>query len=169
MSDDGLDTGDAGDLPVCERITLNVLETLAEVSVAGGYRTDLSVERRVRGGNTPRHLLAVVHEGDDEELGDDETDNGSKAWVRPYVVQIYVLDSELTSADRYHQVLNVARADVAKALARDNTRGGWAYRTEIRGPVELDDPNDAGGVLVYFDVHYRHDEMNPYNRVTTGG
>jgi hypothetical protein len=158
----------SGTYPVAEMISLDVIETLAKVKLAGDYHVDLSVERRRRPFNQPRHMLAVLHEGDDEPAGDDESSLGDKYWVRPYGVQIFVFGSELDSEDLYHQVLNMARADVHKALMQDVTRGGWAWNTEIGAPQEFDAPGDAGGVIVYFDVHYRHKETDPYARVQDG-
>lgn len=158
----------ATDLPVCERITRNVIETLQNVSVQNGYTVDLSVQRARPQGNPPAHLLAVVCEGDDEEQGDDEADIGSAAWIRPYEVVVYVFASALASEDLYGQIINCIRSDIHKALRVDVTRGGWALNTMIRGAMEFSTATDAAGILVMFDVLYRHDLDNPYQRTQTG-
>lgn len=158
----------ATDLPVCERITQNVVETLSTIQELNGGAYTLTVQRARPQGNQPAHLLAVVCEGDDEEQGDDEADIGSAAWMRPYEVVVYVFASQLATEDLYGQRVNCIRSDIHKALRVDVTRGGWAINTMIRGAVDFTTASEASGFVFTFDVLYRHDLDNPYRRTQTG-
>jgi len=148
--------------PVNESITLNVVTTLEGVTTGNGYQVTLDVKRHARKAWTPAHLMAIVHEGDDQELGDDETPMGYKAWRREYAIQIYVLQAGLPADANLHTWMNIARADAEKAIMADFTRGGYARNCEIRAPQEFVDANDLTGVIVFFDVTYRTNELDPY-------
>ena len=142
-------------VPVNENITLNVVTTVDAV-------TGITAERHDRKAATPAHMLAIIHEGADEKLGDDETPCGFSAWVRSYGVQVYIFQQDLADGVNFHTTLNTVRADIEKALMADVTRGGYAHNTEIQSPQEFVDSNDATGVVVFFDVTYRTDQYDPY-------
>lgn len=150
-------------LPISEQITQHVLTTLAAVNGTGGYQVALSVVRRTKAPIAAAHLQAVLHEGDDQS--DPDAPLGYKGWRREYAVQVYILTNGPGGCDPddFHSTLNVARADVEKALMVDVTRGGLAHNTEISDPQEFNDVDDCGGVIVFFSVTYRTDERDPYS------
>ena len=152
-------------LPLSELITRNVVDTLRGISPAAGFNVELKVQRFKRRPDPPEDLQAIVMAWDDEADADANTPIGFTAWVRPYWVQVYRFESDETpaaGAASWEELLNVARADVEKALAADLTRGGLATDTRIVAPAEFSDSGDAGGIVVRVNVHYRHPFDNPY-------
>ncbi len=147
--------------PASEMISLNVLATLGGVSTAAGYKVSLKVERAMRPPQTPERLLAVIYEGDDQPAPDEEVPIGMAGWVRPYAVLIWAMGSE-ASAEPYDVLVNLARADVERALMQDHTRGGFARNTTLGPPSKIEDPNEPVGVIVTFDVLYTTLEADPY-------
>lgn len=148
--------------PVAELITQNVVETIQGIRLAAGFNGNLKVERYKKGGkNSNSDLTAIVGFDDDVEAGTEDTPINFQSWIRPYWVLVYIY--EPSEEMPYDQRLDIVRADIAKALMQDASRGGHAQNTFIRAPIRFDPPNDTTGILVQFDVHYWHDEEDPYN------
>jgi hypothetical protein len=120
-------------LPVNEQITQQIMETLATVVAGATYKITLIPLRWAKKLPAAAHFQAVLHEGDDNELGDDETPCGFKAWTREYAVQIYVLHQGLAAGQAWGTAKNLARADVERALMVDVTprRLGAQHRDSI--------------------------------------
>jgi hypothetical protein len=154
----------SGPVPVSERISENIVETLKGVSAAAGFNVDLDVERYDTRGNDPGHYKTIVSDGADAEADDADTPLGFKRWRRPYDIYVFVVESE-ASPVAYDTLANVARADVERALMADVTRGGWAQNTEVRDPILFSDQSDFGGVVVRIEVVYSHSETSPYETV----
>lgn len=158
-------TADA--LPVGARVSRNVVETVGKVRVVNGYHVDLTVERYRRNGgrgNRPRHMLAVVHQDDDTDAGPSEDGTDLRTWLRRYTVQIYVIESELKSAESFDELCELARADVEKIILLDTTRGNHAQNTVVDPPGSFDGEGDVGGVLVNFTVTYWARYDDPFRR-----
>ena len=147
--------------PVSELISRNVLDTLNSVKIPAGFQIKLVGIRPSRPEPTPADLLAVSYEGEDEIVNDGAIGRMTKR--RPYGVLVWRSAGE-TEANGlpYDTDLNVAQAEIEKALMQDLHRGGHAILTEMRSPLKSDDPNEPPWVMVQFAVLYRHVWNDPY-------
>lgn len=153
--------------PISELVDRAVENTLRGIRAAGGYHFTLEVERYEKRGNdpspaTPGNYKCVLLVGDDEEVADEDTPIGFKDWWRPYVAQVYVFEPTEGAKTPFQTLLNVARADVEKAVMLDYTQGGVAHNTEVAGAVNFGGENEASGVFIVFHCRYRTLERDPY-------
>lgn len=150
--------------PIVELITQNVDETLRGVRVSAGFNLDLIVEREIREGNRLRDKLAVLKQVETERVIQSETQQSHMAWRQRYWVELYVVQSEDCDTP-FDRAINVIRADAEKAVMADHTRGGYAHDTFILDPIPIvDEEGRWNGIVVAFDVFFRHVFGNPYTQ-----
>lgn len=158
--------------PIIEQVVQAVVDRVAMVTTANGYQTTIaSVNRPVWAGDFKGdHLAAYVIQG--EPAPDDTPDmpNGRCEgnppliqWFFPIAILISVRQSETDTAP-IHTAINVARADVEKALMTDPTFGGLCLgHTKIGAPEDFADSAGAyAGVSVMLETYFRTSEFNPY-------
>lgn len=149
--------------PIIEQITQDIETWLNTVKIANGYQTELTVERRKRGGNAPKagQTLAVLNQGQPQRLREDSQD--TMGWTQPYYIDIYV-DPDESRTTAVDTDINRARSDVEKALTYDltsRTRGGLAFNTTIV-PALLFTEGKHDGVQVRILVQYYTAFNDPY-------
>jgi hypothetical protein len=149
-------------VPIVEKITRDIADTIAGVRMAAGYNNDLVVERFDRTGNPPRKNLIVIYQRS-PTLAESQTDN-HRTWDQPYTAVCYVLKDEDRVTPIDHDI-NLVRSDVEKALLVDHTRGGLAFDTIIENP-DLFDSDDGAftGINFNFTVRYRTLFTDPYSQ-----
>jgi hypothetical protein len=147
--------------PIIEQIAENIRETLAMISTAGGYYTNLTVERRKASFDAPADAKAVVAQGDPRGYSDSES-YGTTGYYQPFDIEVTMIDAE-TSADTSHPDtrINRAWADIVRALYLDRTRGALAVDTRCDPPSFFTD-----GVVVTARVQYEHLEGDPTQQPT---
>jgi len=82
----------------------------------------------------------------------------AKTWRQYFVLVVFVIDSD-DAATSIDTRINQVRADIAKVLQVDRTRGGYAHDTEFHESTPFDDP---GGVALKISVRYRTLINDPY-------
>lgn len=156
--------------PINEQIAAKILTTVAGVTTAAGYNHTLSAIRPTRyGGFSVVDKLAVIQQLEPEEDPENHVagDPGAKAWVQPFLIDVFAIPSE-RSDDPIDTQLNTMRADVEKALMAALPPFGadfdsLAYNAHIRAPQYLAEQHGAFEfVRVIVEVHYRTDETDPY-------
>lgn len=151
-------------LPIAELVTRNVIETLTGVSSlgVGENNVPLTVERlKTAGKNLHGDMVCIVGFDDDQE--DDSAPDNYTGWIRPYWALVYLYEPD-DSAIPYDQRVDIVRADISKAIMVDVARGDYAENTFLRAPLKFSDANDASGIIINFDVHYRHIDTDPYTK-----
>jgi hypothetical protein len=165
--------------PISELIDQNMLTTLQGVTTPA-YQTRLSPERRKKNANASAtadgSLKTILHVFPDAPIDDAPNEEHPRVpmfhqqFMRRYWVQIYIYQSEGDNTP-YDQLVNIARADVEKAIMVDRYRGtnptthnSLAIDTFVRDPLEFSEGTDAGGVIVQVDVEYRTLEGDPYSQ-----
>lgn len=135
------------DNPIITYIIADILECLAEMTTANGYRYDYETpEENEPDGNNCQHLKPLVYlDGDEpgEATNLTETHNTTIGVFVPY----FAPESGVSP--------NTARAyiwdDVRKALVIDKTRGGKAEDTTF-GPADFFDQ----GIIISVVVQYQN-------------
>ena len=152
-------------LPVNERITQNVVDTLKEIRKINGYATDAVVERIKKGGNAPTagQYLIVVKQLAPVKVPEESI--GQDWWEQPYAIDCYINPAEdLTEPP--DKAMNIFRADVEKALTYQESsfnRGGLAQQTIVKSPAYFTFPNMQRFVVeVNISVRFATEKNNPY-------
>lgn len=149
-----------GTLPVVERITQNILQTLRGVNPSNGYPVTLDAERATRLGQRTRANLCVLKQDIAVEA---QAPHRHLRWWQNYVAVAYVTNSESsTVADE--QRINTVRAAIEKALRQDITRGALAINTTLSPPQNAA-PVDGEftGITVRFAVLYQTLQDDPFS------
>lgn len=144
--------------PVREAIIDNVASTLAAVTVANGYRTNVaSVSRiwRSFGDIHPEMCPTVEFYPLDRSRYEDDGCGVTSTRLQ------FVCVGWVTGADYEARDLAVSQLedDLHKALLSTQTRGGNAVRTQLLESefVGLEDYEPISGVLVSFEVWYQRE------------
>jgi len=143
-------------VPVSELIADNLVSTLGQISVAGGYHNNVSaVVRRKQFGQPTANKLVVVNLGDKELNEANNPLNGRITWLQSYWIDFYLIEPE-AGADIDEQI-NRAVADVETVLMVDPFRGGYAHDTFPSGAVIFPDEEGGqiAGVSILVRVRYR--------------
>lgn len=151
-------------LPIVEQITQNIMDALASVSTVNGYAQTIVPVRFHRTGDKVFDLMAIVSEID-TSADDSDAATLSKRWIQGYAVLLLTFEPE-SSDYPARKRLQIARADVTKALMLDYHRGNLAIDTTVRAPQWIDNAMDFGamdGLIYMFDVGYAEDINNPYS------
>ena len=151
------------ELPLVEQIARAVKTILEGVTIANGYAVDVvEVVRPTRfGGFKPRHGLIVL-EQDDWGVADGGSPHQVVRRTLPMQAQYFCKPSD-GSADPIGYLLNMAEADIEKALVADRKLGGLAQHLAIMAPETFMTPDGAfEGRSVNFEVTYRHAANDPY-------
>jgi hypothetical protein len=151
-------------IPVLERLTTNVVDTLRGVQTAAGYGCDLRVERpNPTLGNGQKDGLAVVIQGPTPTRTIDGVPLNLWEWRQEYEVVCFVSQSEQDETP-IDTRLNRLWADVVKAITQDVNRGGLAIDTVIDDPeFDINGENaNAGYVSAKFTVQYRTLYNDPF-------
>jgi len=158
--------------PIVELIAENLFDTLEAATTidAAGDSASLLPVRPTRM-NWEGHVsvvdLRVVLVQLDPEEDEDPTlaHNASdmRAWVQPFALVVYILDSDkaTTPIDRR---INTVEADIAKALMAAPTRGGYAVDTIVQPSERFLDDAGASGITIVVNVPYRTDLTDPYTK-----
>ena len=152
-------------LPVNERITQDIVDTLKTIRKVNGYANDVTVERIKKGGNAPLagQSLAVVRQGSPIRVPEESI--GQDWWEQPYFIDCYINPAEdLTEPP--DKAMNIFRADVEKALTYQEAslnRGGLAQETIIKSPGYFVMPSSGRFVVqVNIAVRFATEKNNPY-------
>jgi hypothetical protein len=152
-------------IPIVEAITLNVIATLAEVTSANGFYTNLKPERGKRTGNVadPNFISAFLSEDTPTAISD--APQMAREWHQPYTLLLQAFEAD-TSEYPAHQTLQIAAAEVLEAMRQDRTRGGNAINTLFdSGTQWINDGQSHGSadmLSVKITVHYRTLLDNPF-------
>ncbi len=153
--------------PVVEHIAENVKAAINAVTIANGFNQDLTATRPTRlgfadgEGQKDLTVLVVQEDPDEDEESSTEGNPPALAWIQPFWLIAYVLDSD-SSTDAIDTRKNRVRSDIEKKLAEDRTRGGNAWDTRIRAPESFVLGPAASGIIVIVDVLYKTSEDDPY-------
>lgn len=148
-------------VPVIEKIAVAVVDRLNGVKATAGYNVTLRAERKTKRGHVPKDMLAIVEQGGADVVEDEA--EGWAGFTETFNVWIYSVDSERsdTPIDRR---LNIAAADVEKAVMSDPQWSNLAINTTLSGRDPIDEvKGDFAGIVVRFAVYYRTLENDPYN------
>ena len=147
--------------PIEEQIAANVLTRIASITTGNSYEQTLIAERpNKKRGNRLRDLLAVVYEEDRDPR---ESAQSLEEWTKQFAVAVYLIESEASST-LIDTRANTVAADVEKAVATDRFWSSLATNTTLRGTERFDvETGDMAGIVIYFDVHYRTPEADPYS------
>lgn len=147
-------------LPIIEQIADAVLTRMKGVKAVAGYNVTLKAERKTKSGHVTKDMLAIVEQG-----GADAVEDEAQGWIgftETFNVWIYSVDSERsdTPIDRR---LNIAAADVEKAVMSDPQWSNLAINTTLAGRAPVDDiKGQFAGIVITFAVYYRTLENDPY-------
>ena len=142
-------------LPIPESVIANIVTTLKNVSISGGYSVTLTpVERRTLPDNNPTPWKCVVSLEDPELISD-------QPWplcrqTLNFVVVVWVPTNE-ESATSPDTLLQCVWADIQRALYVDRYRGGYAENTRVLTPEYW---SDAVSIRVECPCRFRADD--PY-------
>ncbi len=144
--------------PISEQIRLKILTDLAGIQTVAGANNTLLIEPfKGHGQNTVGDSVAILNSDDDQE-NEDSPDNFT-SWITPYKLLVQIFEPDNSAL--LNQRIRTAEADVWKLAMRDVTWGGVAQNTFLRPSQRFTDSSDICGVLVRFDVHFRHLETDP--------
>lgn len=149
--------------PIVEQITVNIVETLQEISEENGYDYTLTVERDKR--RPPENYVdchVIVFQLDPSL--DPDNNLLQTQWIQPYALQVYIdIPSDENDTMIPSTRLNTITADIHKKLAEDITRGGLALDTTVLPWSEyLGGIGEHEGREVQFQVKYRTAWNDPY-------
>ncbi len=144
-----------------EKILKNIKTTLEGVTVANGYRNTIQAVRRWdKRSNpidpTPSITIAVGEENKDpipNPLYTCRLNVFLDVWIRQNETDATPTDEKITSLV----------GDIEKALMVDNTRGGNAVDTDLKGSTPFDYPDGkfTSGVVVEAVILYQHRISDP--------
>lgn len=155
--------------PVDELIAQNIVTAIGEITVANSYNYDLTAARPTRLGfdaSTKHRDLTVLIVQDDADEDESKASEGNPpmlAWVQPFMLIAYVIESD-ASTDPIDQRINRVRADIIKKLMIDVTRGGYAHNTTFTGSRVFSLAPGVTGVVLYIDIDYRVRSTDPYTQ-----
>ncbi len=153
-------------LPILERIALNLIDTLKGISVQAGYLNDVQVQRmNLKRGTSYRDRMILVMTGSAERL-DDQESVGFLHWEQSFLLTCFVQESDQSQMSLDERV-NAIRADVERAVMLDYTRGGYALDTDLGDIIRM--PVEAGtgmsGVVIEVLVQYRTSRLDPTSQI----
>ena len=147
--------------PIVEQIRAAFKSRLAGVTVAAGYHQTLVVEPLKRHGNSAAHLTAVIEQGEEDAVGQDESAVQRDTWDQMFTCFVHI--SNPGDAADFDQLCNLVVADVRKAVMADDTFGGLAlYAIQKSAGLFLNEAGEVAGVGVPFTVRYRHKAGDPF-------
>lgn len=144
-----------------EKIIGNIITTIKSITVENGYGLTIRDARRVS--FTPFNQ-AVFPIAEIQDLSEDKQDGVPMGHTTCQLhLSIAVWDKVLTGMS---QNTNIYLADVEKALHADQTRGGYAYDTDVLGSqfFTTEDILPWGSIVIIVDVWYRHRYGDPYTQ-----
>jgi len=153
--------------PLEEEIAQNVKTTVEGVTEEAGYNQTVAEVHRLSTleGFEPVNLHVVMLE-DPPERDREQTPAGAHTWRKVFGLVLYVRPSD-TDTSPVDTKINRFRADVAKALMSDQTRGGYAVDTDVLDTaVVTDEQGRIQGHMLPVEVTYRHLETDPYTQVS---
>lgn len=153
--------------PPEELIAQNVKTTVEAVTEAAGYNQTVAEVHRLTSleGFEPTNLHVVMLEDPPERDRESES-AGSHTWKKVFGLVLYVRPSDDDTSPIDTQI-NRFRADVAKAMMVDHTRGGYAFDTDILdAAVVTDEDGRVQGHMLPVEVSYRYLETDPYTQVS---
>lgn len=143
-----------------ERITENIVDTLEQMTVLGGYENNYTVRRHRRIGDSLGAADITLIDG--ELTMNEQQSLGRDRWVKSYTVVVPVPhndDSTVSEGDLHSRI----QSDMIKALISTYTRGGLALDTRFASSSPIEDPNMAG-TQFRFDVHFWTYKDDPYTQ-----
>lgn len=148
---------------IVEQIRQDLVDAVATVTTGNGYTGTLTVEAVARHGNSTTSMTAVVEQGDEDKLDDDESACLRDTYHQKFMVFINV--GNPNNVQDYDKLCNAAAADVRKAVMIDVTRGGLADWTRIL-PTQLfsNDAGEVAGIVAPFLVRYWTAQDDPYTQ-----
>ena len=156
--------------PIIEQLAAAVLAEVATVTEANNYNVTLSdVVRETRIAHNPRHLLAVIRQDYDDEIG---IEHGNPAIITipvVWIVTVYILNSDrdTTAIDK---LMNIVWADVTKAITKNWNDGTSAidtlsYGWQVMAPQAFES-GDGGynQIVCRYRSLVRVNENDPYTQ-----
>ena len=97
---------------------------------------------------------AFIYPDSDDEV---EEESRWEVWTMPVVIEIYGRNIEVEKFI----------GDIHKEMLTDETRGGYAERTDRLGGTDIiivDPARSLGGLSMRFEITYRHKAGDPYSQ-----
>ena len=151
--------------PIEELIAQNVKTTALTVTTDNDYNESVNEVYRLTSveGFNAIHLNVVILE-DPPERDREAESAGSHTWRKVFGLALYFRPSDEDESPQ-DTGINRFRADMAKAMMIDHTRGGYAMDTDILDPAVMTDENGVvQGCLLPIEVSYRTLETDPYTQ-----
>lgn len=146
-------------MTILEQIITDIVDTLSDVTIVGGYYHDLEVEVGDGTGTVPRDSLVRVVVGDPIPL--ENSAHGFDEFHLPVGLAFYAIEGE-GSAVPISTRLAQGAADIRKALAVDLHRGGFAINTLLtREKDDYQTEVQPAYVLIKPFIHFRTLYNNP--------
>ena len=142
-----------------EKIVADLITTLKSIRTDNGYQFKFSeIYRLPRSGFNVRGYPACLV----VEVGEDKTDGVPMAYTTCTLHMQFICWNRKTNNASEESIKVLA--NVEKALKVDITRGGNAYDTNIttNEMILAEELLPNGGVIVNFDVLYRHNIADPF-------
>ncbi len=149
-------------VPILEKIAVNLLAAINEITTDNGWNQTLTAKRPKRinlDDEITEDLTAIIQQ--ENPVKGQET-NSTIEWHQPFAIQTIVIDSDAATTP-IDTRLNTIRADVEKKVGEDITRGGYARDQRIMDPVIFDGPKFTG-IAVNIVVIYRTLYGDPYTQ-----
>jgi hypothetical protein len=151
--------------PIIEYIAANIKTTIDGITTTGGYNQTLI-------GHRPRRVDFIDSSFNDKdvlivqkEMDVVEGAIQSAEWRQHFDVIVSLLDAD-AATDTIDTRINVAAADIMKALLIDHTRGGYAIDTTIHKAAMMEDESGiTSGVVLDISVLYRTKYTDPYTAI----
>lgn len=136
----------------------NLITTLNQVRISGGYENDATGEGQASRGNRLEDRNLLVIDNGDSPVADSPVN--ADDFNASFTVNCFVAVSDATVAQPYPPELQQLVAEVRKALNEDYTRGGNAINTITGADAPI--ANDGvPGRAVEVTIHYRTNKDDP--------
>lgn len=155
---------------ILEQVTINLVTTLNDLTVANGHSANITFTRPLRKGRDPAPDSGVVFISGLAETEGQDVYNQLQRWLVTYEIEIYLFYSEDDTTPVDQHKANIF-ADITKLLMVDPQRGTpddasgphLAIYTFIRGFENFFDADGSfEGMTVTVDVDFRTFRNNPY-------
>lgn len=150
--------------PLVETIAKNIKAAVNLITTGNSFEQTLVAVRPTRfdfGDIVPVNGTVLIIQ-DDRFPADPEAAQTDE-WMQPFNLQAFVLDSKGTTTS-IDTRLNQVSSDIEKKLMEDDSRGGNAIDTILKGAVNFNHGQGHTGVTVLIDVHYRVKSDDPYTK-----
>lgn len=142
------------------RVYNDLITTLNQVRISGGYENDATAEGQAVRGNSPsnRNLLLI----DNGDTYRDDSPHNCDDYDAAFTVICMCSCSDAANLQPYPTELQQLVAEVRRALNTDYTRGGNAINTIVGSDVPQESADEGVKCRsLSFTVHYRTNKDDP--------